>query len=132
GSAKLLSKVFLVQDADHPCPPCVGDTTPNDGVKDGTCNGGKTPGVPCDVGGISDLFDAAGPDFGHTSNDCLPTGSSVGELNIARTGTCGTQQGELVAFFCIPQTRAAAINTTAGLPGPGAVTIPARQVRTPR
>ena len=234
GSAKLLSKVFLVQDADHPCPPCVGDPTPNDGVKGGTCMGGKTPDAACDVGGISDLFDAAGQDFGHTSNDCLPTGSSVGELNIdlnplstgtvsvdanvnclsgafpagscyctgqvqpnacvsstgvgtcpasgvcengpidgvcsgqkfrqcrsgtgtedcddifpgagncvdtprpcfgtniTRTGTCGTQQGELVAFFCIPQTRAAAINTTAGLPGPGAVTLPASQVRTPR
>jgi hypothetical protein len=234
GSAKLLSKVFLVQEASRPCPPCVGDTTPNDGVKDGTCMEGKTPGAACDVGGISDLFDAAGQDFGHTSNDCLPTGSSVGELNIdlnplstgqisidanvnclsgafpagscfcpsqvqpnaclsstgvgtcpasgvcedgpidgvcngqsfrqcrsgtgtedcedvfpgagscidqprpcftsniTRQGTCGTEQGELVAFFCIPQTRAAAINTTAGLPGPGAVTIPARQVRTPR
>ncbi len=233
-SAKLLSRVFLVQEASKPCPPCVGDPTPNDGVKGGTCDGGTTPGAACDVGGISDLFDAAGQDFGKTSNDCIPTGSSVGELNIdlnplstgtvsidtnvnclsgafppgscfcpgqvqpnaclsstgvgtcpasgvcedgpidgicngqtfrqcrsgtgtedcgdvypgsgtcvdqprpcfttniTRTGTCGTQQGELVAFFCIPQTRAAAINTTAGLPGPGAVEIPASQVRTPR
>ena len=234
GSAKLLSKVFLVQDASQPCPPCIGDPTPNDGVKGGTCSGGTTPGAACDVGGISDLFDAACPECGHTSNDCLPTGSSVGELNIdlnplttgtvsvdanvnclsgafpagscycpqqvqptaclsstgvgtcpdsgvcaegpidgicdkqtfrqcrsgtgtadcedvfpgsgncidqprpcftsniSRTGTCGTQQGVLVSFFCIPQTRAAAINTTAGLPGPGAVSIPASQVRKPR
>lgn len=233
-SAKLLSKVFLVQDASQPCPPCIGDATPNDGVKGGTCSGGKTPGAACDVGGISDLFDAACPECGHTSNDCLPTGSSVGELNIdlnplttgtisvnanvnclsgafpagscycpqqvqpnsclsstgvgtcpdsgvcaegpidgvcdkqtfrqcrsgtgtadcedvfpgsgncidqprpcfggniSRTGTCGTQQGVLVSFFCIPQTRAAAINTTAGLPGPGAVSLPASQVRKPR
>jgi hypothetical protein len=231
GATKLVSKVFLVQEASMPCPPCVGDATPNDGVKGGTCSGGKTPGAACDVGGISDLFDAAGPEFGHTSNDCLPTGSSVGELNIdldplttgtvsvdsnvnclsgafpagscfcpgqvqpnacfpdgvcpasgvcevgpidgvcqgqtfrqcrsgtgtedcedvfpgagscidqprpcfgtniTRTGTCGTVSGTLVSFFCIPQTRAAAINTTAGLPGPGAISLPVSQVRTPR
>ena len=230
-SVKIISKVFLVQEASKPCPPCVGDPTPNDGVKGGTCDGGTTPGAACDVNGISDLFNAAGQDFGATSNDCLPTGSSVGELNIdldplttgtisidanvnclsgafpagscfcpsqvqpnscipdgvcpasgvcetgpidgvcqgqtfrqcrsgtgtedcediftgagscidqprpcfgtniSRTGQCGTQQGTLVSFFCIPQTRAAAINTTAGLPGPGAVSLPASQVRTPR
>jgi hypothetical protein len=230
-SVKIVSKVFLVQEASKPCPPCVGDPTPNDGDKGGTCDGGTTPGAACDVQGISDLFNSAGQDFGATSNDCLPTGSSVGELNIdldplttdtisidsnvnclssafpagscfcpgqvqpnscipngvcpasgvcesgpidgicqgqtfrqcrsgtgtedcedifpgagscidqprpcfgtniSRTGVCGTQQGELVAFFCIPQTRAAAINTTAGLPGPGAVQLPASQVRTPR
>lgn len=236
-TARLLSKVFLVQDASQPCPPCVGDPTPNDGVKGGTCSGGTTPGAACDVGGISDLFQNAGgapQDAGRTSNDCLPTGTPVGSLdidlnplttgsisidanvnclsgafpagscfcpkqvqpnaclsdtgvgtcpasgvcengpidgvctgqtyrqcrsgtttddcedvfpgagtcmdqprpcfgtNISRTGTCGTQQGVLVSFFCIPATSAAAINTTAGLPGPGAVSLPASQTRKPR
>jgi hypothetical protein len=233
-SAKLLSKVFLVLDPDKPCPPCVGDPTANDGVKGGTCDGGKTPGAPCDVGGISDLFQNAGgapPDAGRTSNDCEPTGSPVGQLNIdlnplttgtvtvnasvdclsgafqpgtcycpgqvqpnactpdgvcpesgvcennppdgvcsgqtfrqcdlnagnqdcedtfpgagnceaqprpcfgnsiSRTGQCGTQTGVLASIFCIPKTSAAAINTVAGLPGPGAVTLPSTQVRTPR
>ena len=84
-SAKLRSRVFLVQDAGRPCPPCVGDPTPNDGVKGGTCRGGATPGASCDVGGISDRFeDAAGadPDSGKTSLDCLPTGRSVGDLDV--------------------------------------------------
>lgn len=217
----LTSSVFLVQDIAQPCPICVGDATPNDGQKGGTCTGGKAPGAPCDVGGVSEQF-------GSTSNDCLPTGSSVGDLaidlsplttgtvtvtaatacvsigsigqcfcpgqnrpnacddgicqangqcsspidglcsnqkfrscrpgtgtedcdatfpgagtcvdtprpcftdTITRTGVCGTVTGTLVASFCVPATKAPAINTTAGLPGPGALTLPARQVRTPR
>jgi len=234
-AVKLRSRVFLVLDADKPCPPCVGDATPNDGVKGGTCDGGKTPGAACDVGGISDLFqDSSGapPDAGRTSNDCQPNGSPVGILSIdlnplttgtvtvaasenclssafpagscycpgqvqpnactpdgicpasglceqsppigqcsgqkfrgcslingatadceevfpgagtcentlrpcfgstiTRTGQCGTEQGVLAAIFCIPATTAQAINTVAGLPGPGAVTLPSAQVRTPR
>lgn len=221
-AVKLTSFVFLVQDIAKPCPTCVGDTTPNDGNKDGTCDGGTAPGAPCDVGGVS-------PDFGSTSNDCLPTGSSVGELeidinplttgtvdvdssincaspffpagtcycpgqiaannctdgvctngvcaagpidglcsnqqfrscisgtgtancedvfpgsgtcidknrpcftnNITRTGQCGLDAGTLVGFFCVPATRAPAINTTAGLPGPGALSLPGTSVRAPR
>lgn len=234
-AVKLRSRVFLVLDADKPCPPCVGDPTPNDGVKGGTCDGGKTPGAACDVGGISDLFQDAGnapTDAGRTSNDCQPNGSPVGILSIdlnplttgtttvtanqnclssafppgscfcpgqvqanactpdgvcpasglceqsppigrcsgqrfrgcdltngatadcedvfpgagtcenelrpcfgttiTRTGQCGTENGVLASIFCIPATTAAAINTVAGLPGPGAVTLPASNVRRPR
>ena len=213
----LESQVFLVQDIAKPCPICSGDDTPNDGVKNGTCDSGTTPGAACDVGAID-------ANFGETSLDCQPTGSSVGELEIAlsptttgtvsvdssvdclspffdpgacycpgqiqpnactdgvctnnqcasgpidglcsnanfrscRSGTGTTDcedlfpgsgsctdkprpcfttnisamgecavpnsgvEGELAAFFCIPATRAAAINTTAGLPGPGLVQL---------
>jgi len=231
-TVKLTSKVFLVTDQSKPCPPCVGDPTPNDGVKGGTCDGGTTPGAACDVGGISDLFQNAGgapPDAGRTSNDCQPTGSPVGQLaidlnplttgtvsrtanvnclsgafpagscfcpsqvqpnscvpdgvcpasgvceqnppigvcsgqryrpcildngptadcedvatgagtctaeqqpcfgtTISRTGVCGTETGTLVSIFCIPATQAPAINTVAGLPGPGAVSLPSAQIR---
>jgi hypothetical protein len=234
-AVKLRSRVFLVLDQNKPCPPCVGDPTPNDGVKGGTCDGGKTPGAACDVGGISDLFQDAGgapPDAGRTSNDCQPTGSPVGILSIdlnplttgtvtvnadqnclsgafpagscycpgqvqpnscvpdgicpasgvceknppigvcsgqpfrqcfltsgptadcedvspgagtcqsqqqpcfgssiTRTGQCGTEEGVLASIFCIPATQASAINTVAGLPGPGAVTLPSSNVRRPR
>ncbi len=71
----LLSRVFLVVDPAMPCPPCVGDPVPNDGFPGGACEGGTTPGGACDAKGIN-------PRFGTTSNDCLPTGSSVGELDI--------------------------------------------------
>jgi hypothetical protein len=223
---KLESRVFLVQNIAKPCPICEGDDVLNDGVKNGTCDGGTTPGAACD-GGASD------PNFGITSLDCQPTGSSVGELdidlspattgsisvnssidcaspffppsacycpdqiqpnactdgvcvnnscpagpidglcenatfrscrlekgtedcenlfpgsgnciaktrpcftsNISAQGQCappnGGAEGTLVSFFCIPSTRAAAINTTAGLPGPGLVQLKGRSLRTPQ
>jgi len=43
---------------------------------------------------------------------------------IDRVGQCGTPTGELVAFFCTPATRAPAVNTTQGLPGPSTIAIP--------
>lgn len=215
---RLNSAVFLVQDIAKPCPLCVGDPTPNDGVKGGTCDGGAAPNAPCDVGGIS-------PTFGATSNDCQPSGSPVSVLQInlsplttgtvsqepglpcvavgsiglcycegqnrpnacdsgvcppsglcegpieglctvqsfrscitdndcggtypgagtcrdsprpcfgqsvTRTGQCGVGSGTLVSLFCIPRTAAPAINTTAGLPGLGALSLPATTVRRPR
>ena len=223
-TVKLTSSVFLVQDIGMPCPTCDGDPTPNDGQKGGTCHGGSaSAGQPCDVNGVSALF-------GSTSNDCLPSGSSVGDLaidlaplttgtvshtadqacvsvgsvgqcfcpgqnrpnacdtgvcgangtcdspidglcsgqkfrsctpgsgtadceavfpgagtctdtprpcfgdTITRTGQCATpgNTGTLVSFFCIPATKAPAINTTAGLPGPGALSLPAISVRAVR
>jgi len=63
---------------------------------------------------------------------CQPVPRPCFTDTITRQGTCGTQSGTLVGFFCIPATRAQAINTTAGLPGPGALSLPAHQVRTPR
>ncbi|MEO6026469.1 MAG: hypothetical protein ABIR79_06345 [Candidatus Binatia bacterium] len=84
-SIKLLSRVFLAEDAERPCPPCIGDPTPNDRIRAGTCFGGTSPGAACDVGGISDPFQNASgqaSDFGMTSNDCLPTGDGVWDLPI--------------------------------------------------
>jgi hypothetical protein len=209
-------------EGDMPCPNCIGDATPNDDVKGGTCAGATTtPGAACDVGGTS-------PDFGPTSKDCLPSAGSIGELeinldplttgmisqvahvncagtnqppgscycepflvnaqpfgqdrqnacqpnidacgadgfctgdpvdlrctdqdfrvcssdtdctpfnagtctvkpracfddSITSTGECGTAGGTLVSFFCVPPTRAPAVNTVAGLPGPGVVKLP--------
>ena len=228
----LESQVFLVQDIAKPCPTCVGDDAFNDGVKNGTCDGGDNDGDACDAG-------ARDPNFGDTSLDCLPGGSSVGELDInlspattgsvsvdssldcassffppgacycpdqiqpnaCNDGVCTTvgmasppasgqqsgralrqravpllpsrrsgsepivrisfpgsgdlhhqrtaralattsrprasapyrgEEGTLVSFFCVPSTRAAAINTTAGLPGPGLVQLKGRSIRTPR
>lgn len=203
-SAKLAARVFPSEGATAPpCPVCLGDPTPNDGRKRGTCRGGATPGAACDVGGIDEVS-------GATSNDCLPAGSSIAELTIdlnplttkqleadssvdclsdgsppgsclcpgqvrqnpcepdgvcppsgvceagpldrvcddadncvdeprpcfgsriVRTGVCGTEQSELVSIFCIAATGDPAIDTTIGLPGPGAIRLPVSQLRTPR
>ncbi len=43
---------------------------------------------------------------------------------IVRVGTPGTQSNVAVSTFCIPATSASAINQTAGLPGPGAISFP--------
>lgn len=74
-TAKLSARVFLPENADAPCPACVGDPTPNDGRKRGTCRGGATPGAACDVGGVGDVS-------GTTSHDCLPAGSPLAELAV--------------------------------------------------
>jgi len=51
--------------AEMPCPRCVGDSTPNDGVKGGTCLEGAHNGEACDVHVMS-------PTFGASSFDCPP------------------------------------------------------------
>ncbi len=72
---KLSSLVHLGISQTAPCPTCDGDTTFNDGVRDGTCNGGLQNGQTCDVNG--DHFS-----FGPTSFDCPPASST----NISGTG----------------------------------------------
>ena len=72
---ELTASVFTAADVARPCPVCSGDVAPNDGRKDGRCDGGPNPGAPCDVHAASALS-------GATSNDCQPAGSSVGELAI--------------------------------------------------
>jgi hypothetical protein len=56
----------------QPCPICQNDTTPQDGVKSGTCSGGLNDGLPCDVQGFDLSFstaNAVNPTSG-TSLDC--------------------------------------------------------------
>jgi hypothetical protein len=73
---KLVSSVFTAADVAHPCPVCRGDATPNDGRKDGRCEGGASSGAPCDTNAVSPLF-------GSSSNDCLPPSTaSAGDLTV--------------------------------------------------
>lgn len=51
-----------------PCPICVGDPTPKDGIKGGVCDGGTRDGLDCDVQGFDATF-AAGEGV---SLDCVP------------------------------------------------------------
>ncbi len=78
------SKVFLHLDAAahtsptqaEACPRCLGDPTPRDGVKTGTCTYGTGAGQPCDVSGDHDIF-------GTLSYDCLPLdAANIGNLQI--------------------------------------------------
>src|SRR4029077_11576483 len=53
GTAAITSRVFSASDIAHPCPNCVGDGTPNDGTKGGTCSSGLHSGALCDASGSS-------------------------------------------------------------------------------
>jgi hypothetical protein len=87
-----LGTAVYLQQAAPPCPACLGDPTPRDGVKGGTCNGGTSAGSPCDLEGA--------PTLGSTSRDCLPSGSSVGEpdVQLALTTATATLAG---SFDCL-------------------------------
>jgi hypothetical protein len=63
----------------------------------------------------NDLFPGAGTCVDGPRH-CFPE-------TITRVGTCGAD-GTLVGTLCLPATRAAAINTVAGLPGPAALSLP--------
>ena len=81
----LTSLVHTGLTVDHPCPTCDGDPGLDDGLPGGTCNGGASPGAPCDADGVSPLF-------GRTSFDCFPApASNIGALPItfkdANTGS---------------------------------------------
>ena len=65
-------RVYSGPSTTRPCAKCVGDTTANDGVPGGTCNGGARNTLGCDGNGTSPY-----PDFGTTSLDCP---SSAGTL----------------------------------------------------
>jgi hypothetical protein len=68
GTASVLATVYNGFTVSRPCPTCVGDAFPNDGVQGGTCSGGARNGQPCDGNGISPE-----PSFGVTSLDCPST-----------------------------------------------------------
>ncbi len=53
----------------RPCPTCEGDLAPNDGRREGTCDGGARSGLACDE-------NANSPDFGPLSYECLPAPES--------------------------------------------------------
>jgi hypothetical protein len=118
-----------------PCPDSAGPQTQDDQCGGGQCNAGCT-GVACATtdaqgrcidskGGISQLCCS-----NNTAIPCFPT---RGGGTIERTGTPippdGT--GAFAAFFCIARTSSALINTVTGLPGPGALILPAESVVTP-
>jgi hypothetical protein len=70
------AKVYLGENTQlQPCPNCIGDVTPGDGVRDGTCSQGARLNMPCDQ-------TADHPDFGPISHECPPNAIT----NISGTG----------------------------------------------
>ncbi len=92
-TVQLLSTVFSGPTADNPCPKCLGDATPNDGVLGGTCNSGQNANAMCDINGSSPIAT-----FGSTSLDCPPlTGGKIADLVIDLSNTTGTVTRTLTA-----------------------------------
>lgn len=79
-TTNLRSVVFLGDSIINPCPYCTGDTTPRDGIRDGTCVVGEDAGASCDVDALNSTFPAPGGD-GH-SLDCFPDNGK----NVSGTG----------------------------------------------
>lgn len=65
----------------QPCPVCLGDITPGDGIQDGLCDEGARDGQPCDTMGFDATF-ANQADGSGLSLDCVPTAPE----NISGTG----------------------------------------------
>jgi hypothetical protein len=84
-SASLRSIVYLGESIVDPCPYCTGDTTPDDGSRDGTCVHGANAGNSCDASAYNDTFPGREPPAtsgdGY-SLDCFP---SIG-LNVSGAG----------------------------------------------
>jgi hypothetical protein len=91
-AVQLTSRVFGGATNPNPCPRCLGDATPNDGVRGGTCSGGTDNGLACDVNGVS-----PNAHFGTTSLDCRPSTSQLAALPIALVNSTGTETRTLSA-----------------------------------
>lgn len=72
GIAGVISRVYNGISVNAPCPTCVNDGLPNDGVSGGTCSGGPRNGQACDSNGISPI-----PAFGAVSHDCPPAAGNL-------------------------------------------------------
>jgi hypothetical protein len=113
--------------------PCPGQAT------DDSCLSGQTCNVPCSTvdskGGLNQYCCTDG------KTACFPTAPDTGIGKIERTGTPGpaqplwpdptypksTTSGVLVATFCEAKTNSPSIDTTTGLPGPGALGLTGTQ-----
>jgi hypothetical protein len=116
-----------------PCPDSAGPQTQDDSCGTGSCTASCT-GAACNAMNNGQCIDAKGGISqlccsNSTSTPCFPTKNNG---TISRTGSPGTDGQTLVsaATFCIARTNSTLINVTTGLPGPGAVLLPATVVVT--
>ena len=104
--------------------------TQDDSCGAGTCTPGACTGTACVSGSGENCVDIKGGISqaccsNSTSTPCFAT---KGGGEIRRTGTPTTDGGTAVfaTTFCIDATGSPAIDTTTGLPGPGALVLPAQ------
>jgi hypothetical protein len=121
---------------------CTGQIQPN-GCADGNCTVTADPGGGegvCAAGPIdnvcqvesfrtclgNDECPAAGDTCVARSRECLGAVDAAAgtSLPITRTGQASQTKPIQVATFCVDATSSAAVNTAAGLPGPGALRLP--------
>jgi hypothetical protein len=94
----LRTRVFLgVNGLSQPCALCVNDATPFDDVKSGTCVGGTSDGLSCDIQGYSPSFAppgtcAAGPDLGNACTSDADCDASVCALTNGLSLDCTASQ----------------------------------------
>jgi hypothetical protein len=88
------ASLWLGATIDNPCPRCIGDPTPNDNVRGGSCSGGSRNGLSCDANATAEL-----PDFGVMSFDCpLPAISKIADFVLGTVNfSTGTQTRTLSA-----------------------------------
>jgi len=104
--------------------------TQDDSCAGGTCTPGACTGQACVSGSGANCVDIKGGISqaccsNSTSTPCFTTKNGG---SITRTGTPATDGGTAVfaTTFCIDATGSPAIDTTTGLPGPGALVLPAQ------
>jgi hypothetical protein len=118
---------------------CAGQLQPNqctdqvctvDAGGQGTCNGGPVDTL-CAVESFRSCTTnaecpAAGDSCVSQNRSCIGPTDASGMVNgsIIRTGQPSQTVPLQVATFCIDETRSAAVNTTAGFPGPGGLLLP--------
>jgi hypothetical protein len=83
-SSTIKRRYYNAIQIDRPCPRCLDDPIPNDGVVNGTCDGGPRNGMACDGNATAPSY----PDFGVTSLDCPPApGGFITEVTLPLTSS---------------------------------------------
>ncbi len=92
-SMDVRTRIYFGTTVDSPCPRCIGDATPNNGLRNGTCSGGQRSGFTCDANGTSPF-----PTMGTTSLDCPPSnGGLLATLVTHFDSSTGTESLTLAA-----------------------------------
>jgi hypothetical protein len=114
-----------------PCPDAAGPQTQDDNCSAGSCSAGCTGSACVSTDAAGNCIDAKGgiSQLCCSNNTSLPCFPTKGGGKITRTGKPvvpgDTTGGVFAGTFCITHTDSGLINQVTGLPGPGALLLPA-------